>query len=227
MHRLILIAAFLWAAAAPVHADFDAGLEAAHKGDFATARAEWQALVDDGDARAQYYLGMLNAEGRGAEPDFVEAGRLFGLSAAQGYVDAQFAVAIMHDRGQGLAQDDVLATRWYRTAAEAGHVDAQYNLAIAYMRGNGVEVDEAEGVKWFHAAGEQGHSHALVNLGVVHAIGKGVARDPVAAYMWFRIATKKDVRGADQALDRTRGELSEEQIAAAEAGATAWLENHP
>jgi len=45
--------------------------------------------------------------------------------------------------------------------------------------------------------------------------------------MWFRIATEKDVRGAAQALGRTRGELSEEQIATAEARAAAWVESHP
>ena len=191
MYRVIITAALLWAACAPAHADFDAGMAAASTGDFAAARAEWQPLAEAGDAATQYHMGLLNAEGRGGKQNFDEAGRYFHLAAAQGHADAQFAIALMIDRGQGVPQDDTLASQWYLTAAENDHVEAQYNLAIAYMRGSGVAIDEAEGVKWFKAAGEQGYSHALVNLGVVHAIGKGVERDPVIAYMWFRIAIEK------------------------------------
>jgi hypothetical protein len=113
MQKLIIVAALLWAACAPAHADFDAGMAAASTGDFAAARAAWRPLAEAGDPAAQYHMGLLNAEGRGAKQDFDAAGRWFHLAAAQGHANAQFAIALMNDRGQGVPQDDTLASQWY------------------------------------------------------------------------------------------------------------------
>ena len=39
--------------------DFDAGLEAANRGDFAAALKEWRPLAEAGDALAQFNLGNM------------------------------------------------------------------------------------------------------------------------------------------------------------------------
>ena len=46
-------------------ADFQKGFDAADKGDFATALKEWKPLAEQGDADAQYYLGLMYAQGKG------------------------------------------------------------------------------------------------------------------------------------------------------------------
>ena len=46
-----------------VAADFNKGLKAAQSGDFKTALAEWTPLAEQGDAIAQYNLGIMYANG--------------------------------------------------------------------------------------------------------------------------------------------------------------------
>ena len=53
--------------AAPAWADFKAGENAYHRGDYATAMREWQPLAKQGHAVAQYNLGLLYANGQGVQ----------------------------------------------------------------------------------------------------------------------------------------------------------------
>ena len=69
--------------------DLDAGLKAAQAGDFQTALKEWKPLADQGHAYAQYYLGLMYANGEGVPEDDAEAVRWFRLAADQGHADAQ------------------------------------------------------------------------------------------------------------------------------------------
>ena len=45
------------------------GLDAAQKGDFATALREWTPLAEKGDAIAQYNLGLMYRQGQGVKKD--------------------------------------------------------------------------------------------------------------------------------------------------------------
>ena len=46
-------------------ADFQKGLTAAQSGDFATALREWKPLAKQGNASAQYFLGLMYEDGKG------------------------------------------------------------------------------------------------------------------------------------------------------------------
>ena len=65
MHRFILALSFiLIMLAAPISAqDCQKGLEASQSGDFATALKEWKPLSEQGDADAQYSLGVMYENG--------------------------------------------------------------------------------------------------------------------------------------------------------------------
>lgn len=204
--------------------DYEAGVAAIENGDIDAARANWEPLAEAGDARAQYQLGLLYAEGRGVGSNFEKATGLFAKAAAQGHVDAQFALGLMYERGQGVDQDAAEAMRLYRTAADAGHPDAQFFLGVASLNGDGTPVDEAEGVKWIKAAAAGGQGQAILTMGVLHGIGKGVPEDLETSYMWFLIADKRNLEGGELGLLRLRPGLSAEQIASAEARAAAWLD---
>ena len=82
MKKLILALALLWPVAGA--ADFNAGLQAAERGDFATAMREWRPLAEAGDADAQYNLGIIYGSGYGVAEDSVQAYAWFSLAAAQG-----------------------------------------------------------------------------------------------------------------------------------------------
>lgn len=70
--------------------DFDAGLEAARAGDYATALAEWRPLAEQGNVNAQHNLGVMYDFGRGVPQDVAEAARWYRAAADQGNVQAQF-----------------------------------------------------------------------------------------------------------------------------------------
>ena len=55
-------------------ADFQAGFAAAQKGDYAAALREWTPLAaEQGDAEAQFNLGVMYFEGQGVLQDYVTA----------------------------------------------------------------------------------------------------------------------------------------------------------
>jgi TPR repeat protein len=102
--------------------DFNSGLQAAHAGDFATALKEWKPLAEQGDATAQFNLGMMYYYGDGVPQDYSAAARWYRLSAEQGDVDAQQELGYMYQRGFGVLQVDLLAYMWYNIASANGYV---------------------------------------------------------------------------------------------------------
>ncbi len=65
-------------------ADFDKGLAAAQSGDFATALREWRPLAEQGDADAQYNLGVMYRKGHGVPQDKVYAHIWYNIAATSG-----------------------------------------------------------------------------------------------------------------------------------------------
>jgi len=108
----------------PAWADFQAGMDAKNRGDFAKALREWRPLADEGDARAQFYLGMLYENGDGVPEDYGKAREWYEKSAAQGDANAQFYLGLMCAFGRGTSLDLVQAHMWYSLAAGNGHARA-------------------------------------------------------------------------------------------------------
>ena len=113
-------------------ADFQKGVDAAQKGDFATALKEWKPLAEQGDAYAQFNLGLMYHEGKGVPQDYKTAVKWYRLAAEQGNASAQSNLGFMYRKGQGVPQDDKTAVKWYRLAAEQGNSDAQGNMGVMY-----------------------------------------------------------------------------------------------
>ena len=80
----LLLAMVILFVAAPAWADFRAGAEAYERFDYATALKEWRPLAEQGDAAAQYNLGLMYTKGQGVQQDYVQAYLWFNLAAAQG-----------------------------------------------------------------------------------------------------------------------------------------------
>ena len=109
-------------------ADFDDGLAAYQRGDYATALKEFRPLAEQGDAGAQQYLGNMYATGRGVPENDAEAVKWYGKAAAQGHASAQFSLGLMYFNGEGVTENDAEAAKWYLKAAEQGHVGAEVLL---------------------------------------------------------------------------------------------------
>ncbi len=110
--------------AAPAWADFQAGLEAADRGDYPTAVSEFQLSAERGDVKARYNLGVMYQLGLGVPQDDQEAVRWYRLAAEQGDGSAQFKLGVMYDKGKGVLKDYVLAHMWMNLAAAKGVQEA-------------------------------------------------------------------------------------------------------
>lgn len=119
-------ALFLWLLLTiPVAAqDFKTGLEAYDRGDFAAAIEQWRPLAEQGDARAQFNLGVIHFNGQGVPHDPVRAAGWYRAAAEQGYGPAQANLAFMHETGQGVLQNYVEAYKWLTLASRHGVDDA-------------------------------------------------------------------------------------------------------
>lgn len=175
-------------AARPAFAGFDEGLAAYGKNDYASALKEWRPLAESGDAKAQYYLGVMRKNAQGVAQDYALALAWYRKSAGQKYAPAQNGLGSMYDGGLGVARDDKTAARYYRYAAEQGMPEAQFNLAEKYLLGSGVAADPKLAADWFRKAAAQGIAQAQTQLGLMYYDGEGVPQDVNQAAAWFRKA---------------------------------------
>ena len=146
---------------------FEKGWEAAQKGDFATALKEWRGLAVQGDADAQYNLGVLYRDGKGVTQNYKEAVSWFFLSASQGDADAQASLGYLHENGQGVTQDFTQAVRWYHLSASQGNAQGQFGLGYMYAAGQGVIQDNVYAHMWFNIAASNGDANAVRNRDTV------------------------------------------------------------
>ncbi len=107
-----------------------------------------------GDALAQFQLGVSYANGQGVKQSSEEAVRWYRRAAEQGDAVAQFNLGVRYDNGQGVKQSYKEAARWYRRAAEQGHARAQSNLGVLYAGGQGVPTDVIRAYMWLTVAVE-------------------------------------------------------------------------
>ena len=134
------------------NADYNNGDTAYAEGDYQGAILEWLQVAKQGDARAQYNVAWMYANGKGTSQDFQEAANWYEKSADQGYVDAQYNLANLYLRGSGVTQNDYLAFSWFIKAAEQGDAAAQYNLGRMYLEGKGSDKNILEARFWMKLA---------------------------------------------------------------------------
>ncbi len=104
--------------------DLYAAKLALERGDYATALKEIRPLAAQGNAWAQYNLGVAYDTGKGTLQDKKQAVQWYKKSAAQGDTDAQNNLGIMYGIGEGVDQDFVKAHMWTNLAAASGDAGA-------------------------------------------------------------------------------------------------------
>ncbi len=116
MKRVIAFAVLLVVLAAPAWADTKACEDAYERKDYEAALKECRPLAEQGDAAAQYNLGVMYYGGYGVPQDYAEAVRWYRKAAEQGNAPAQYNLGVMYHTGQGVPQDYVYAHMWYNVA---------------------------------------------------------------------------------------------------------------
>ena len=210
MYRIIAIVLLLVAVQSASAMDFWAGSAYYLRGDFTAALREWRPLAEEGDARAQHYLGIMYANGEGVAQDDRQAAYWFQKSAGQGNSQSQYHLGILYANGAGVPEDDPQAVHWFRKSAEQGDARAQFNLGVMYEFGEGVPEDDRQAVSWYRQAAEQGYARAQFGLGQMFADGAGTPRDNIRAYAWFNLAAARGDERVRQLAARQKTMLREE-----------------
>jgi TPR repeat protein len=96
------------------------------KGDYVTALRLLGPLAAQGNAYAETYLGLMDANGQGGP----RAIGWYRKAADQGYAPAQFNLGVVFEAGRGVPQSSIEAVTWYRKAANQGHIDAQRRVGL-------------------------------------------------------------------------------------------------
>lgn len=143
---------------------FEDGVAAYKRGDYAAALRFWRPLAEQGDAAAQFNLGLTY----GLAQDYAEAVKWYRKAAEQGYAQAQHNLGAIYDNGSGVPQNYAEAVKWYRRAADQGHASAQKELGNMYAYGLGVPQDYVQAHKWYNlAAAHDPGTGAAVNRALV------------------------------------------------------------
>ena len=208
---------------------FEDAMAAIERGDYTTAFRLMKPLAEQGEAEAQFHLGVMYTIGKGVPRDYTGGVKWFRRSAEQGNVDAQSNLGVLYSSGKGVPRDYAEAVKWFQRAAEQGNEVAQFHLGVMYSDGKGIPKGYAEAVKWFRRAAEQGFVDAQFNLGAHYASGIGVPQDYVSAHMWYNLAAsrysaseRKYQKEAKKSRDRVASKMTPAQIAEAQRMAREW-----
>ena len=147
--------------------------------------------ANQGNAKAQAFIGDQYYYGVSVAKDLVKAVEWYTKAASQGNADGECGLGDAYYNGVGgLSKDPVKAVDWYRKAADQGNADAQHSLGGAYVLGVGIAKDPVEGIKWIRKAADQGSPAAQCDLGNAYYDGiGGLIKDPVEAAKWWKKAT--------------------------------------
>ena len=96
-YLLALTFLFLFSGSSVVFgSDLDDGADAYQKQDYKTAHKLWFPLAEQGEARAQYNVGLMYANGRGVPQDYVLAHMWWNLAGSNGVKEVEAFSAVVN-----------------------------------------------------------------------------------------------------------------------------------
>ena len=78
----------------------------------------YQKAAEQGDASAQFNLGVMYYDGQGVKQDYFKAVEWYQKAAEQGDASAQFNLGFMYDEGRGVKQDYSKAKEYFGLACD-------------------------------------------------------------------------------------------------------------
>ena len=80
--------------------------------------------AEQGDAAAQYNLGVMYKKGAGVPENYAEALKWYRKAAEQGHTSAQLRFGVMYALGRGIPENYVYAYAWVSLAVAQGDKEA-------------------------------------------------------------------------------------------------------
>ena len=110
-------------------------MDALQSQDYKQAVEWFRKAAAQGNADAQYNLGVMYSNGQGVKQDYKKAVEWFRKAAAQGNADAQYNLGVMYSNGQGGPHDFAEVLQWWQLAAEQGD-DAALKALVEIQQEN-------------------------------------------------------------------------------------------
>lgn len=152
--------------------------------------------AQQGDAKAQYRLGMAHVQGELRQANLADAAKWFGLASEQGYALAKVRLAEMYFIGQGVVQDDDKGLALLHEAAELENPEALFVLAELYRLGEYVQQDPDRGMQYLQASARYAWDPARALYGAFLIDGRYVEQDiPSGIHLVKLAAANQDPRG--------------------------------
>ncbi len=158
-------------------------------GNYAKAAKLFMPLAEQGNAKAQFNLGLMYSKGQGVTKDYKEAAKWFQLAAEQGYAKAQYNLGTLYSKGRGVPRDNTQAASWHLKAALQDYARAQFAIAEMYRNGSGVPRNKKQAAAWYLKAANNRFPEAQYAVGLLYAGGiLGFPRNYIQAHMWLSLA---------------------------------------
>jgi len=182
------------------------GVTAYNQGDYSTALYEFIQMAEQGDAGAQYSVGVMYENGEGVLQGYSEAVKWYRLAALQGMAKAQLKMATMYLGGKGVLQNYSEAVKWHRLAAQQGFAEAQFILALMYKKGEDLPL------------------HTRENLPL--NISEGFLHSYMYGHMWANLAAHNGYIKAKDLREEIEGNMTSTQVNEAQQLARECLESN-
>lgn len=183
-------------------AGFNAGYDAYMRGNWPQAIDELSPLADRGDARAQFYLGVMHSEGgQGVARDMTTAIAWLRRAAEQDHIGAQYELYLYYSAGSE-ADGDALAERlrWGRAVTAQGLTADDHGKAQAAV--------------------------CALQMGLLYARGWLVPEDRVEAHVLLAYAGRLGRDDARAAVADLETRMTDREISEAEQRLREWLAGH-
>lgn len=134
------------------------------------ALAQFKQAAEKENADGQYYVGLMNLQGKAfPQPNLEAAVEHFISAAAQDHSKALLQLGLMHQFGVGVTQSYTEAVSFYERAKNKNSHLASYYLGELYDSGLGTEQDtEKAFTAWDAAAGLGFNGNAYYKVGKIH-----------------------------------------------------------
>ena len=167
-----------------------------------------------GDARAQFILGVEYIRTNEEYRDYQKGIKWLEKAAAQNYREAEAFLEVLYEQGRANAPNVLSARKRLDESIKEGDIPpllsdidlverealqgddlAQYALGYIYFEGVGRPVDYKKALDWFMKSAQQGNIDSYVIIGGMYLLGFGVSQDkPKASVYYKKAADKNDPR---------------------------------
>jgi TPR repeat protein len=153
--------------------------------DYKQAKELFEKSANQGDAKAQNYLGLMYQNKQGIEETDVES------SESRNLLDDTIE---QHDLEHiNFSNEHIIkAKECFEKSAEQNNSDAQFNLGCMYYESSWLAKDYKKSLELFKKSAEQGNANAQLYLGKMYQYGNGVKLDTRQAENWYLKAIESD-----------------------------------